>query len=101
MGVWRKTAKWKRRRIGLLMERDGQGCWLCTRPLNSASTRPGRRISLEHLTPRCTGGGDGLDNLVLCHDSCNRHLRDHPADKKRKIREKWHREAARQAVRSR
>lgn len=97
VGAWRKTAKWKRRRIALLIERDGDACWLCTRPLSRHSTRPGRRISLEHLTPRATGGGDGLDNLVLCHAACNRHLRDHLAEKKRRIREKWHREAARRA----
>lgn len=95
MGVWRKTGKWKRRRVGLLLRRDGQACWLCTGPLSPNATRPGRRITLEHLTPRSAGGGDGLDNLVLCHDACNRHLRDRPADKKREIRAKWHREAAR------
>jgi hypothetical protein len=98
VGAWRKTAKWKRRRIALLIGRDGHACWLCTRPLSRHSARPGRRVSLEHLTPRSAGGGDGLDNLVLCHAACNRHLGDRPADRKLKIREKWHREAKRQAA---
>lgn len=94
MGAWRKTAKRKRGTVATLRERDGGDCWLCARPLSRVATRPGRRTTLEHLTPRCHGGGDGLDNLVLCHAACNRHLRDHPREKKLKIRDKWHRERA-------
>ena len=95
MAAWRRDAKWKRRRVATLLERDGPACWLCTRPLSRNATKPGRRITLEHLVPRAAGGGDGLDNLVLCHAACNGHLKDRPAEKKRKIREKWHREADR------
>lgn len=98
MGAWRKTAKWKRKRVGLLIDRDGHACWLCTRPLSRAATRPGRRISLEHLTPRVVGGDDRLDNLVLCHAACNRHLGERPVAKKLEIQAKWHREAKRRGA---
>ncbi len=97
MAVWRRSAKWKRARIAALIERDGPGCWLCTLPVpvQASATRRGRRASLEHLQARAHGGRDGLDNLVLCHDACNRHLADRPVEQKRKMREKWHREVRR------
>jgi len=91
MAGWRRTAKWKRRRVAELIERDGPRCWLCTLPVPSRATRPGRRASLEHLEARCRGGSDKLDNLVLCHDACNRHLGARPVEQKWKMREKWHR----------
>jgi hypothetical protein len=75
-------------------------CWLCNRAISLNATRQGRRVSLEHLTPRCRGGGDELENLVHCHHACNLHLRNHPAEKKLKMREKWHRETARMLGRS-
>ncbi|HEY0313297.1 MAG TPA: hypothetical protein VGC56_12475 [Allosphingosinicella sp.] len=101
MGLWRRTAEWKARRVRALLKRDGRHCWLCNRPLAATTPKEGRRTTLEQLIPRCMEGGDGLDNLVLCHAACNRHLRDHPPEKKRKIREKWHRETARVIARRR
>jgi 5-methylcytosine-specific restriction endonuclease McrA len=90
MAAWHKSAKWKRRRVALLLLRDGPDCWLCARPLSPEPKKPGKRTSLEHLRPRCAGGADTLDNLVLCHDSCNRHLGTRDPDKKLRIRAKWH-----------
>lgn len=95
MPRWKKTAKWKRNRIAEIIARDGPLCWLCNLLIKEPPKKPGRRPSIEHLTSRCQGGGDTLDNLVLCHDSCNRHLGVHPAEKKRAIREKWHHYAMR------
>jgi hypothetical protein len=95
MARWNRTAKWKRARIAALIARDGPGCWLCTLPISRAATRKGQRASLEHLLARCLGGSDALDNLVLCHDACNRHLGERPVEKKREMREKWHRTAER------
>lgn len=89
---------WKRRRIAMLRKRDGGSCWLCALPLLPHAPRGGKRTSIEHLVPRALGGGDALENLVLCHEACNRHLRDHPAEKKARIRDKWHRERARIAA---
>lgn len=81
-----------------LRARDGPLCWLCARPFAPAATRLGRRPSLEHLVPRRHGGGDGLDNLVLCHVGCNRHLGDRPLEKKLRMRERWRRAAARRGA---
>ena len=100
MSQWNKTAKWKRARIELLQVRDGLHCWLCNRHLLKGGKRKNRQITIEHLVARSLGGGDELDNLALCHPGCNRHLANRPLDKKRKIREKKHRETARQATRS-
>ena len=90
MARWNKTAKWKRARMAELRERDGPLCWLCDLAIPAAPKKQGRRASIEHLVARILGGSDTFDNLVLCHDSCNRHLGDRPVEKKRKIREKWH-----------
>ena len=95
MAQWKKTAKWKRARAAAIVARDGPLCWLCDRPIPSAPKKQGRRASIEHLEPRCRKGGDALGNLVLCHDSCNRHLGDRPVEQKWKMRAKWHAQGAR------
>lgn len=82
-----------------LHARDGPDCWLCKHPIPAAPKKQGRRASIEHLCPRSLGGSDALDNLVLCHQSCNRHLADRPVEQKRKMREKWHRVPAALALR--
>ena len=79
----------------MITKRDGSFCWLCNRGLLKGGKVKNRKITLEHLTPRSLGGSDDLDNLVLCHPACNRHLADRPVQKKQKIRVKWHRETAR------
>jgi 5-methylcytosine-specific restriction endonuclease McrA len=93
MAHWKKTAKWKRARAAEIVARDGPLCWLCNLAILAAPKKQGRRASIEHLEARCLGGGDALENLVLCHDSCNRHLGDRRVAQKRKMREKWHRTA--------
>jgi 5-methylcytosine-specific restriction endonuclease McrA len=91
MACWNRTPEGKRARIAELIARDGPACWLCSRPIAKDSKKPGRRASLEHLVARSRGGGDTLDNLVLCHASCNTHLGERPVEQKWKMREKWHR----------
>jgi len=91
MPRWKKAAKWKRARIAELKERDGPRCWLCDLGIPANPKKQGRRASIEHLQARCHDGGDALENLVLCHDSCNRHLRDRSVEQKLRMREKWHR----------
>jgi 5-methylcytosine-specific restriction endonuclease McrA len=98
MPSFKKTAKWKRARRAEIVRRDGPDCWLCTRPVPKAPKRAGQRASIEHLRARTHGGSDALDNLVLCHDACNRHLRDRPLEQKLKIRVKWHRAAGARAT---
>lgn len=98
MGSSHRTAKWKRARIAALIARDGSSCWLCTLPVALNATRPGRRASLEHLLARSLGGKDDLDNLVLCHAACNRHLGQRPVAQKLAMRAKWHRTATQRRV---
>lgn len=81
--------------IARLRSRDGDNCWLCARPLSKKMSKLSKRTSIEHLNPRALGGGDEVENLVLCHHHCNVHLGDRPPEKKVKIRAKWHRETAR------
>ena len=99
MAVWRRSAKWKRARVAAPIARDGPDCWLCALPVPASAVRRGQRPSLEHLVARVKGGSDALDNLVLCHDACNRHLGERPVEQKRNMREKWHREARRRGRR--
>ena len=94
MAQW-KTAKWKRATVTKLIERDGPNCWLCTLPILSTPKKQGRRASIEHLIARSLNGSNSLDNLRLCHDSCNRHLGDRPVAKKWQMRAKWHKAARR------
>lgn len=75
--------------VDRLLKRDGPACWLCAYPMTEPPKRLNKRISIEHLTPRILGGTDSEDNLVLCHQHCNGHLRDHPSQKKLTIRKKW------------
>lgn len=89
MRRWNRTAKWKRKMIAQIVARDGMLCWLCDLPLSDVPKRPSKRISLEHLVARSLGGDDTPENLVLCHQHCNAHLKDHPLEKKQKIRNKW------------
>jgi len=97
MPAFRKSAKGKRARAAEIAARDGPGCWLCTLPIPKVPKRPGKRASIEHLIARVRGGGNALDNLVLCHDACNRHLGDRPIEQKLKMRARWHRTAAARA----
>jgi 5-methylcytosine-specific restriction endonuclease McrA len=89
MARWNRTTKWKRKMIERIAARDGMLCWLCALPLSLVPKKPSKRISLEHLVPRSLGGDDKPENLVLCHQHCNGHLRDRPIEKKQQMRKKW------------
>ena len=83
---WREQRE-KRRLKRALLKRDGDRCWLCTRPM------PKGCETIEHLIAKALNGTDALENLVLCHQGCNVHLKDRSLDQKFKIRAKWHRHA--------
>jgi 5-methylcytosine-specific restriction endonuclease McrA len=95
VAAWRTEPGRTQRLVAELRQRDGTACWLCDREIPDRPRKAGKRISIEHLVARSRGGGDELDNLVLCHDACNRHLADRPLEQKRLIRAKWHRNQAR------
>ena len=80
--------------------RDGDLCWLCNYPIAfDAEPNSPKSPTVEHLEPKALGGADALPNLVLCHQHCNAHLRDHPKAKKLRTRAKWHAAYAMQQAR--
>lgn len=86
-------------KIEQIRARDGDGCWLCARPLDFAAVPNSKNApTLEHLVAKSLGGGNELANLVLCHPGCNLHLADKPLAKKQEIRAKWQANAAKVAA---
>lgn len=47
-----------------LLERDGDCCFLCRKPL-------GNDITVDHLVPRTAGGPNHIANKALAHKGCN------------------------------
>jgi len=68
-----------------VMERDGNNCWFCAKPLNGD-------VSLEHLQPLALGGTWKLDNLALAHGGCNKAAGHLSRFKKEALREQRQRE---------
>ena len=68
MSDW-NGAKWIRpeKRLALYL-RDHFICTYCGRDLHDAPTAD---VTLDHLAPRCHGGGNDATNLVTACRSCN------------------------------
>jgi len=82
----RRHLAWQDSRAAL-RARDGDDCWLCHRPMRfGGPPNCGKAATIEHRLPVSKGGTDALDNLVLCHVGCNRHLADHPPEQKERMR---------------
>lgn len=62
-----------------LLERDGDECWFCGKPMGADAT-------LEHLVPKSKGGGNKLDNYALAHAACNHRAANIPLVKKIEMR---------------
>ena len=58
----------RRERMRMILERDGEHCVWCRRPLSADD----RIASLEHVVPRLKGGPAWLDNEVVACRACNR-----------------------------
>ena len=57
-----------------LVERDGPACRWCGRLTVELGANPARRgdaRTRDHVIPRCRGGSDQDDNLVLACQACN------------------------------
>lgn len=66
-----------RRKIALVIERDGDRCVWCGRQLSYCDPQ----ASLDHLLPDSEGGSANLANLVLACCSCNVHRGTTPAER--------------------
>lgn len=51
-------------KVQVLLERDGDDCFLCCQAL-------GDDITIDHFVAKSKGGPDHTDNLVLMHKRCN------------------------------
>lgn len=58
-----------------LMDRDGDLCFYCSKPLRDDAT-------IEHLVPQSAGGTHALSNLVLAHYACNCEAKNLPLNEK-------------------
>ncbi|HEU4499642.1 MAG TPA: HNH endonuclease signature motif containing protein, partial [Sphingomicrobium sp.] len=64
-------------------QRDGDNCWQCHRPMRFGPPfNVGKAATIEHRLALAHGGTWDLDNLVLCHLGCNRHLGANPPEQK-------------------
>lgn len=54
-------------RLGVIVDRDGDGCVWCSRPFDDL-VRPTR----EHVIPRVRGGPSWLENEIAACSRCNR-----------------------------
>lgn len=59
------ASKAKRAVARTLIDRDGDACAMCGKPL-------GDDITIEHWVPLATGGTDHLANKILMHGECNK-----------------------------
>lgn len=76
----------KRSVVGRLLDKYGNNCWACGQPM-------GDDVTIEHVIPQASGGGNNIDNLRLCHQRCNVALANHTPAEKQIIREKLHERA--------
>lgn len=61
-------------RLGVYL-RDGMACLWC-----GSGLEDGVMLTLDHLTPRSEGGGNGATNLVTACRKCNSSRADRPVD---------------------
>jgi len=87
LNPWMFTRERKRRQFEAVRKRDGDNCWRCHRPMDFSEPRnKAKSATIEHRKPRAHGGTSALDNLVLCHVGCNRHLGANPPEQKERMR---------------
>ena len=67
--------------VQALLQRDGDCCFLCGKPLADDITR-------DHLVPVAHGGPNHISNLVLMHRACNQAVGHMPVMQKIGLRER-------------
>jgi hypothetical protein len=63
----------RHRKKAALMERDGNACFFCLRPMETEED-----ITVEHLVAKLRGGPDHTDNMALAHRRCNQQANNAP-----------------------
>lgn len=63
-----------RKRMAIYI-RDGFACCYCGKDLRFS---PSRELSLDHLTPKVSGGNNNGSNLITACHECNSHRQDMP-----------------------
>ena len=87
LNPWMFRREKERRKFARVRERDGDNCWRCGHPMDFTEPRNGKRsATIEHKLAKALGGTSHLDNLVLCHVGCNRHLGANPPEQKERMR---------------
>jgi len=87
LNPWMFKREKDRQRFAKVRERDGDNCWRCHRPMNFTEPRDkAKSATVEHVQPRALGGTSALENLVLCHAGCNRHLGANIPEQKQRMR---------------
>jgi 5-methylcytosine-specific restriction endonuclease McrA len=87
LNPWMFGREKKRRKFEQVRERDGDDCWRCYHPMDFSEPRNKKKsATIEHKIPRCLGGTWELDNLVLCHVGCNRHMAANSPEQKERMR---------------
>ncbi|MGN6867088.1 MAG: HNH endonuclease [Solirubrobacteraceae bacterium] len=62
----------RKRRVRMLLERDGPFCCFCGGPIAlDAPVGSNGALSIDHVGPRSDGGSNALTNLKLAHRGCN------------------------------
>ena len=58
--------------VGLVIQRDGINCGICTEPVDTdlAAPHPGS-ATIDHIEPISLGGDIGIGNTQLAHWRCN------------------------------
>ena len=84
---WVRRKQDRKLRRDQVRERDGDDCWRCGHPMRFGGLpNCGRAATIEHLVPLANGGTWALENLVLCHKGCNKHLGTNTPDHKERMR---------------
>ena len=77
----------KRKRRRQVRARDGDIWWRCGHPMRFGFPHNTRRsATIEHREAQANGGTWELENLVLCHKGCNKHLGTNTPEQKERMR---------------
>lgn len=84
---WLRNALMRREQRKELRRRDGDNCWQCGHPMRFGRPFNTRKsATVEHLQAQANDGTDDLENLVLCHKGCNKHLGTNTPEQKERMR---------------